>query len=130
MVIKSLFLCILFAGTLIAEVGGGSDGTGDPHSVQRVELIDGAVIFRISGTLQENDSQYVHDVVCEDTGSKIGTVRMRWAHKYGHRYGGVGVATEGNVECVWQGDMGWVKVMVKHGCQRISIVPRVSKITD
>jgi hypothetical protein len=127
--IFKIFLCSV--ALCAASMAGDSPAVNnDPHSVQRVAPKDDAVLFRISGVLQANDSQYVHDVICSDTGEKIGTVRMRWAHKYGHRYGGVGVATEGNVECVWQGDMGWVKIALRKACGNVAVVPRVAKITD
>jgi len=96
------------------------------------DVQDGYVMFQISGTLQPQDNQYVHDICHPQTGEIIGTVRMRWAHKYGHRYGGVGVVTDGKVECVWNGDGGWVKVRIpsETPLTKVIIRDRLLKIPD
>lgn len=104
----------------------------DPHAPQRCEVKDSTVTFRISGVLQPNDSQYVHDLSCEGDGTKIGMIRMRWAHKYGHRYGGVGIVIEGQLEEVWRGDGGWVTLRLTGGagCRNVLVTPRLAKIND
>lgn len=102
----------------------------NPHLTQQAVVQDGAVLFRISGILQPNDSQYVHDVLCAETGENLGTVRMMWAFKYGSRYGGVGVAVTRGLEYTWIGDNGWVKIKLPPNseCKAVNVVPRIAAI--
>lgn len=97
-----------------------------------VPVIDGHVVLQVSGLLEPNDSQYVQDILCQETGELIGTVRMRWAFKYGNRYGGVGIVTTKGTECVWHGNNGWVRVKLPHQSQRetVFVRSRLAKIPD
>lgn len=131
---KCVGFCAVFLLAILAVFGAEGDGNPvyDPHLLQKSDIKDSCILFRISGVMRENDCQYVHDIFCDETGAKIGTARMRWGFKYGHRYGGGGTVTEGDIECVWQGGMGWVKVRVKNPgtCRGVTVVPRLAKIAD
>jgi len=107
-------------------------GGNDPHLEQLCPVKDSTVTFRVSGVLQPGDSQFVHDLYCKGSDAKIGTVRMRWAHKYGARYGGVGIAVEGEVVDLWRGDNGWttVRLTSKIDCSEVLVKPRLAKIPD
>jgi hypothetical protein len=131
-------LIALSVSLLIPLVGAKGQGVGydgdpsNPHIARSVKVENSCVTLRYSGVLQDNDSQFVSDIICIATGKKIGTVRMRWAHKYGARYGGVGVVLEGDIEEVWRGDSGWITVKISNGegCEEVTISPRLLKIPD
>lgn len=127
MVLKILTIASL---SLVLTLTQGLCEGGEKNS--KIAVTDGHVSFQISGVLQPEDSQFVHDILCAETKENIGTVRMRWAFKYGHRYGGVGVATDGGVECVWKGDGGWVKVKLPPSstCAEVVVLPRLARIPD
>ncbi len=125
-------LFILGTGTTLQGQSESTPSNNDPHSTQRCTPSNSTITFRISGVLQPGDSQYVHDVVCEDTSENLGTVRMRWGHKYGHRYGGVGTVFEGDLAQVWKGNNGWITVRLGGGasCSSVLVIPRIVKIPD
>jgi len=128
-----LFCLLSLCGGVAKGQGVGYDGDKhNPHATHRVKVEDSRVTLRFSGVLQPNDSQFVHDIICASDGTKLGSVRMRWAHKYGSRYGGVGVVLEGDIEEVWRGDSGWitVKLLNGKGCEEVLITPRLLKIPD
>jgi hypothetical protein len=104
----------------------------DPHLEQLCPVNDSTVTLRVSGVLQPGDSQFVHDLYCKGSNSKIGTVRMRWGHKYGARYGGVGTVVEGDIQDIWKGDNGWTTVRLtgNFDCTEILVKPRIAKIPD
>lgn len=120
-------------GELSMGQGVGYDGDpNNPHIGRSVKVENSRITLRYSGVLQPNDSQFVSDIICVANGKKFGTVRMRWAHKYGSRYGGVGVVLDGDIEEVWRGDSGWitVKLLNSEGCGEVYISPRLFKIPD
>ena len=57
---------------------------------------------------------------------------MRWGHKYGARYGGVGTVVEGDIQDIWKGDNGWTTVRLtgNFDCTEILVKPRIAKIPD
>lgn len=127
-----LFLSLIAGTSFSQDADNSGGGSNDPHANQRCEVKDSTVTFRISGILQPNDSQFVHDLSCEADGSKLGSVRMRWAHKYGQRYGGVGIVLDGDLEEAWRGDGGWITVRItgKTQCPVVVVRPRLAKIPD
>lgn len=132
--VLSLFIVLPLAQEVCQ---GGEEGTpnleeNNPHLPQRCEVKNSTVTFRVSGVLQPDDSQFVHDLSCEELGTKMGSVRMRWAHKYGHRYGGVGIVFEGGLEEAWRGDNGWITVKIPElsECEHVVVTPRLAKILD
>jgi hypothetical protein len=98
----------------------------------RLALVDSTILLKISGDLQEGDAQYVHDIFCMETGRLIGTVRMRWAHKYGHRYGGVGTEVQGDLEYLARLPDGRVRLRLLNPNVGASVlvVDRLVKIPD
>jgi hypothetical protein len=92
-------------------------------------VLNGAFSFPVSGTLQPEDSQYVHDVFCGGTGRHIGMVRMAWGYKYGQRYGGVGYVAEGPLEVDWHEGGVRVALLGEYaGIDQVVVVPRLAPI--
>jgi hypothetical protein len=103
-----------------------------PEHLRIFRLENSCATFAVSGTLQEGDMQYVHDIYARETGEKLGTVAMRWGSKYGWRYGGCGYFAEG-VSAEWGGEGKGVRVCLpasKSFVQEIVVVPRLSKIVE
>lgn len=130
-----LQVAIILSSLAFCAKGQGVGYERDPHSphaTHDVKVKNSTVTLRYSGVLQPNDEQFVHDIVRADNGRKIGTVRMGWAFKYGHRYGGVGILLDGDIEGDWKGDSDWITVRLTRDedCTDVLIVPRLAKIPD
>jgi hypothetical protein len=122
-----LFGLVLLAGVFLGA-SGQCWGAGEPELL-RIFPVDGSCVsFPVSGVLQEGDKQFVHDLFCKETGRRLGMVRMRWAYKYGARYGGVGYMSEG-VSAEW-GGAGLVKVCFSEPVGEVVVVPRLAPIED
>jgi hypothetical protein len=120
------FFCLGFSVGFAAEL----PLVGEPPLLKRV-VVDGGFVFSASGVLQPNDSQFVHDVYCGDTGSRLGTVRMCWGYKYGARYGGVGYAASGPLLVDWvEGGLRVRLLGDAASCTEVVVVPRLMSISD
>ena len=74
----------------------------------------------------------MHDVICKKSGRLIGTVRSCWAHKYGSRYGGVGIEATGALEVIGRAPNGDVVLRIDDPSMgpNVEIRDRIAKITD
>ena len=119
---------VLLAGVFLGASSQVLRATEGAELLRIFPVEDSCAYFSVSGILQPGDKQFVHDLFCKETGKRLGMVRMRWAYKYGARYGGVGYDSEG-VSSQWGGE-GRVKVCFSEPVREVVVVPRLAPIED
>lgn len=126
--------CKLSAYILVLLAAFAFEVNADPPKLgpSKLASVDSTILLEVSSRLLDGDAQYVHDIFCMETGQLIGTVRMRWGHKYGQRYGGVGTEVQGSVEYLAHMPDGRVRLRLMNSDvgRSVLVVDRQVKIPD